>query len=77
MLPEFANGRAFPAAPWFGSALNGGNQQRKMLANVGKDSGSGSLKIETPRQLIRKECDIQRVAEGQAFGQIGMGFCGP
>ena len=77
MLPEFANGGAFPATAWFWPAFERRNQQGKILANIGQNSSSGAVKIKAPRQLVRKEGDVQRVAVGQALGQIGVSLFRP
>jgi hypothetical protein len=73
MLPEFADGRALPAAAGLGATFERGPPLGKVLAHVSGDGGRGAGEVKLAGQLVRQEREVERLAVGQDAGQEIMG----
>lgn len=77
MLPEFADGRALPAAAGFWTAFEGRNQMGKMLAHKGGHRCPGALETELPAEFLGQERKVQRLTMGDDVPQEIVGGRGP
>lgn len=73
VLPEFADGRALPAAARFGTAFEGGHPLWKVLADVSGDRGRRTSEVKLAGQFVGQEGAIEGVAVRQDAGQEIMG----
>ncbi len=77
MLPEFADGRALPAAARLGAAFGGGNQMGKVLSDIGGDGGAGAMKVKLTGQFIGQQREVEGLAVRQKGSQKIVGGLRP
>ena len=68
VLPEFADGRALPAATGFGPAFGRGDQAGKVLPDISGDGSAGALKAKLTSQFIGQQREIEGLAMRQESG---------
>ena len=72
MLPEFAHGRALPAAAGFGPLFGRGQGVGEVLADVGGDRGTGAVEVETAGQFVGQEREGGRGPAGMMIAAGGL-----
>jgi hypothetical protein len=77
MLPEFADGRALPAAAGFGAGPLRGDALREVRPDVRGDGGAGAEEVKAAGQFIGQEGEVERLAVRKAFRQEVVSGLGP
>lgn len=77
MLPEFADGAGLPAAARFGAAFGRWHLLWKMLADVGRDGGAGTMEVVAAGQFVGQQGEIERLTVRQEFFEKIMSGLGP
>lgn len=62
VLPEFADGGALPSPPRFGAAFQGGDQMRKLLADIGGHGCAGAFEAKATLQFVSQQGEVEGLA---------------
>lgn len=77
VLPEFADVGALPAAAGFGAGRLRGDVLGEVLLDVVGDRGAGAVEVQTARQFVGQEGEVEGVAVREDVGQKIMSGLGP